>query len=354
MARFLKKTTKSRGLPPGTLVFIGTRKMEQTRLRMIDYNESSIVERELTDISECAANIPDNTVTWINVDGLHNPEPIEKIGQLFGLDPLMLEDIMDSSQRPKVDEYDNCVFMIMKMLRIDEATKRIYAEQLSVAIGKNFLITFQEQVGDVFEPVRERLRNNRKRIRSSGPDYLAYALLDTVTENYIRITEALGTQVEEMDNYLLNNPGKTVPAQINRYKQEFNYLRRCVRPAYEALLKIPKLESGLIKKHTLPYYDDLDEMLVKAAEGIDTYRDMLSDQFNLYHTTVSSKMNDIMKVLTIFAAIFIPLTFIAGVYGTNFDHVPELHYKYSYFIMLSVMFVIAAGMVVYFRKNKWF
>ncbi len=353
MARFLKKGVSDRGLPPGTLVFVGTRKMEHTRLRLIDYDAQNLVEKDLADITECGEFLAKKSVSWVNVDGIHNAADIEKIGVQFSLESLLLEDIMDSSQRPKIAEFETCLFIVLKMLRLDESKLHIVSEQFSLAISGKFLLTFQEQVGDVFDPVRERLRKGRKRIRGSGPDYLAYALLDTIIENYIRITETLGEQVEAIEDLILDNPGKDIVVRINDLKQEFNYLRKCIRPAIEVVQRVPRLENDFVKKSSLPYWNDLRDMVVQAAEVVDAYRDMLTDHLNIYHTTVSSRMNDIMKVLTIFAAIFIPLTFIAGIYGTNFDVLPELHLRYGYFAMLGVMAVVAGGMLLWFRRNKW-
>ncbi|GJM29068.1 MAG: cobalt/magnesium transport protein CorA [Cyclobacteriaceae bacterium] len=354
MARFLNKTTKQQGLPPGTLIFSGEQKMEQPLIRVMDFNLDKCSEREVDNVEEIAEYEDTATITWVNIDGVHEVDIVEKAGQFFKLSALLLEDVVNTGQRPKIIEYEDFTFIVLKMLRFDEKSGKIIAEQLSLVISKKFLLTFQEQRGDVFEPIRERIRSGRKRIRSFGPDFLAYCLLDVVCENYIHIIEVLGEQIEDLEEELLDDPKKELPHQINRFKQEINYLRKCIRPVREVIARIPKTENATIKKHSFEYWRDLQELAVHANEAIDSYRDVLADHLNLYHTTMSTKMNDIMKVLTIFAAIFIPLTFIAGIYGTNFEVLPELHYRYSYFIMLGFMALVAVGMLIYFRKQKWF
>ena len=353
MARFFKKQEEIKGLSPGSLVFIGNKKVENVCIRVIDYDGTQLKEDELKDIAQGKAFKQTNTVTWINVDGLHDLALMKEIGNTFELHPLLMEDIVNTGQRPKLEEFDNCLFLILKMLRYDSEKEMIIAEQLSLVLGNHFLLTFQEQPGDVFEPVRERIRKQNARIRSSGIDYLAYALLDRVVENYVFIIERLGEKIEDIEEEVLENAGPAVMEKIHTFKHEMNYIRKSIRPAREAITQLAKLDSELINAHTTPFLKDLQDLITQAAEAIDTYQDMLSDQLNLYNSVVGNRMNDIMKVLTIFAAIFIPLTFIAGIYGTNFEYLPELKYKYSYFIFLGVMIAVAMGMLIYFRKKKW-
>ncbi|MGB5423712.1 MAG: magnesium/cobalt transporter CorA [Desulfobacterales bacterium] len=353
MARFFKKREEIKGLSPGSLVFIGTQKVENIRLRVIDYNEARLKEDELKNIADGTEFKRTKTVTWINVDGLHDLSLMKEIGKTFDLHPLLLEDILNTGQRPKLEEFDNCLFIVLKMLRYDKEKQVILAEQLSVVLGDTFLLTFQEQPGDVFEPVRERIRKQKSRIRASGIDYLAYALMDTVVDNYIFIIERLGEKIEDIEEEVLDNAAPRVMEKINTFKREMNYLRKSIRPAREAIIQLSKLDSELIRDTTIPFLKDLQDLITHAAEAIDTYREMLSDQLNLYNSVISNRMNDIMKVLTIFAAIFIPLTFIAGIYGTNFEYLPELKFKYSYFFFWGVMLAVAAAMLIFFRKKKW-
>ncbi|CAB1075598.1 magnesium transporter [Alkalispirochaeta odontotermitis] len=353
MARFLKKREESKGLSPGSLVFIGNKKVENVRIRAIDYDGTQLIEDELKEIAQGAQFKGINTVTWINVDGLHDLKLMKEIGDTFDLHPLLLEDIPNTGQRPKLEEFDNCLFLVLKMLRYDEDKQMIISEQLSMVLGDTLLLTFQEQPGDVFEPVRERIRKKKARIRGSGIDYLAYALLDCVVENYVFIVERLGEQIEDLEEEVLENAEPAVLEKINTFKREMNFIRKSVRPARESIIQLAKLDTELINGQTVPFLKDLQDLITQAAEAIDTYRDMLSDQLNLYNSVMSNRMNEIMKVLTIFAAIFIPLTFIAGIYGTNFEYLPELKFKYSYYIFWGVMIGVAVTMLSYFRRKKW-
>lgn len=354
MARFYKKSTKKAGLPPGTLVFVGEQKMESSLIRLIEYNPDELIEKEVNDISEVERNKTTSNVTWVNIDGVHDADLVNSTGRIFDLSPLVLEDVMNTGLRPKIVEFDNCLFIVLKMLQFDEEIKKIVSQQISIIIGQNFLLTFQEQVGDVFNPVRERIRKGRKRIRSSGPDFLAHSLLDVICENYNYIIEVLGEKIDGLEVELIKNPRNELLLQINQYKQEVNYLRKNIKPVREIASKILKTENGIIQNSTLQYLGELQELTIQASEGIDSYRDILGDQLNLYHTTMSTRMNDRMKILTIFSAIFIPLTFIAGIYGTNFDVLPELHYENAYFIMLGFMALVAIVMLTYFKRQKWF
>jgi len=353
MARFFKKREESKGLAPGSLVFIGNKKVENIRIRVIDYDKSKLNEAQLDDITKGKEFKETKTVTWINVDGLHDLTLMQEIGDIFDLHPLLLEDILNTGQRPKIEEFDNCLFLVLKMLRYDKEKRVIIAEQLSMVLGSTYLLTFQEQPGDVFEPVRERIRKQKGRIRGTGIDYLAYALLDTVVDNYISIIERLGEQIEDIEEEVLTNPKPAVMEKINTFKREMNFLRKSIRPLREAILQLLKLDSDLIKDKTIPFLKDLQDLITQATEAIDTYREMLSDQLNLYNSSISNRMNEIMKVLTIFAAIFIPLTFIAGIYGTNFEYLPELHFKYSYFIFWGVMISVVIALLAFFKRKDW-
>ncbi len=353
MARFLKKRNNTKGLVPGSAVFIGNKKVDEIRIRVIDYDKSTLHEDELRNISDGTEFKEKNTVTWINIDGLHDSELMKEIAETFDLHPLLIEDIMNTDQRPKLQESDNNLFLVLKMLRYDETNQTILAEQLSLVIGKTFLLTFQEQPGDVFEPVRERIRKQKGRIRATSIDYLAYALLDTVVDNYIYIIERFGEKIEDMEELVLGNPEPGVMEQLSNYRKEMNFLRKSIRPAREAITHLSRLDNDTINQKTIPFLKDLEDLIIQASEAIDTYREMLSDQMNLYNSALSNKMNDIMKILTIFAAIFIPLTFIAGIYGTNFEYLPELHFKYSYYIFWGVMILVALVLLIFFKRKKW-
>lgn len=353
MARFLKKKTQAIGQAPGELIFIGEKKIEDTTIRLIDYDQEQLSENELQDIKDGIHFKDTSTVTWINIYGLHDTGVIGEVGKGFNLHPLVMEDIVSTGQRPRMEEYDNYLYFALKMMSWNSETKQIQSEQISMVLGQSFLITFQEQPGDVFEPLRERIRKHKGRIRKVGIDYLAYALLDTIFDNYLMIIERLGEKIEDLEDEILANPTQEVLSKINNYKREMNYLRKTIRPAREFILQFSRLDSDLVQEKTQPFLKDLLDLANQAVDVIDTYRDMLSDHLNIYDSRVSSKLNEIMKILTIFSAIFIPLTFIAGIYGTNFEYVPELHFRYSYFIMLGVMAILVVFMLRFFRSKRW-
>jgi magnesium transporter len=279
---------------------------------------------------------------------------MEEIAKGFKLDQIILAEAMNTEARPTIQEYDNCIFLSIKMLRLDPETELINVDNLSLILTNSVLISFQEGKSDVFEPVRERIRKQKKRIRNSGTDYLTFALLDIVIDNYIYIISRLGEKIETLEENILHNPSQEVIDEINNYKRELNFLRKNIKPAREMILSLSKIESEYIDESTDIHLKALLDHINLASDSSDIYREILSDQLNIYHTTISSRLNDIIKFLTIFSVIFIPLTFIAGIYGTNFDVLPELHYEYSYFIMLGGMIIMAIGMLLYFKRKKWF
>ncbi len=353
MARFIKKQKQEIGLSPDELLFRGKQKTNEVILRIIDFDENSLEEDALKIVKDVLKYKVKDTVTWLNVDGLHNAAVMREIAETFDLDTLVLAEVMHTQARPRVIEYDNCILITIKMMQQNENTGQIRVENLSLIITESVLISFQEKRGDVFEPVRERIRKQKKRIRNGGTDYLAFALLDIVIDNYLYVLSLLGEKIETLEDTLLINPNVVVINEINNYKRELNFLRKSIKPAKEMIFSLAKIESDFIGESTYVHYKELEDNISQANEVSDSYREILSDQLNIYHTTISSKLNDVMKFLTVFSVIFIPLTFIAGIYGTNFDVLPELHFEYSYFIMLGVMIIIAIGMLLYFKRNKW-
>jgi magnesium transporter len=353
MARFIKKNKQEIGLSPDELLFRGKKRINEVVLRIIDFDENTLEEDALKIVKDVLKYTEKDTVTWLNVDGLHNAAIMKEIAETFDLDTLVLAEVMHTQARPRVLEYDNCILISIKMLQQNEDTSQIVIENLSLILTESVLISFQEKRGDVFEPVRERIRKQKKRIRHGGTDYLVFALLDIVIDNYLYVLSILGEKIETLEDTLLINPNEVVINEINNYKRELNFLRKNIKPAKEMIFVLAKLESDYINESTYVHFKELEDNISQANEVSDSYREILSDQLNIYHTTISSKLNDVMKFLTVFSVIFIPLTFIAGIYGTNFDVLPELHYKYSYFIMLAVMVIVALGMLYYFKRNKW-
>lgn len=354
MARFLKNTEARKGLHPGSLVFIGKKKSRGCSIMCLRYDAEHCEEQSLDTLEESTARIWGKGVVWIDIDGLHCAEVIQKAGQLFHLHPLLLEDIMHTGQRPKQEAFDTMLFLVLRMLRFNEAGDSILSEQLAIVISDHHVLTFQEEPGDVFDPVRNRLRTGKGRARTAGPDYLAYCLLDTVVDNYIEIIENFGEQIEDLEQEILSGSRQKIMERINHYKREMNYLRKCIRPARDMVVQLARLDHPLLNDATRPFLKDLADLFTQATEVIETYRDMLNDMMDLYNTFMANRMNDIMMHLTVFTVIFIPLTFIAGIYGTNFDHIPELHLRYGYPVFLAVLFIIALGMLIYFKRKRWF
>ena len=353
MARFLKNREASLGKAPGELVFIGEQKIEESSIRLVEYNEEQLDEKIITDIQDVAAYKDESTTSWVNVFGVHDMDLIRSIGQHFELHGLVLEDISNTGQRPKMEDYDEYCYFTLKMIRYDGEDEKIYSDQISLVLGKSFLITFQEHPTDFFLPLRERLRKNKGRIRKAGTDYLAYTLLDAIVDNYIVVIERLGGQIEDIETEILDNPSQEVLVKINNYKREINYLRKSIRPAKEFMQQLSRIDSNLFREQTMVFLKDLHDLACQSVEVIDSYREMLSDHLNIYNTGVNNRLNEIMKILTVFSVIFIPLTFIAGIYGTNFSYIPELQYRYGYFILWGVMLVLALGMILFFKSKKW-
>jgi len=353
MLKLIIKRSKKTGLPPGALVHIGEKKTEKVRIRIIDYDEAHYQAKEAKTIEECFPFKEKPGVTWINIDGLHQVEIVEKIGTTFGIHPLLLEDILNTGQRPKMEDFEDHLFIVLKMLYFDAKDDEIRAEQLSIILGSNFVISFQEKEGDVFNPIRERIGNGKGRIRKMGPDYLAYTLMDAIVDNYFIILEKLGEKLESMEEELLTAPKPATLHAIHKLKREMIFLRKSVWPLREVISVLERGESSLIKESTNIYLRDVYDHTIQVIDTIETYRDMLTGMLDTYLSSISNRMNEVMKVLTIIATIFIPLTFIAGIYGMNFKYMPELEWHWGYFAALLIMASLAVVMGVYFRRKKW-
>jgi magnesium transporter len=353
MARFIKNKNVAMGNIPGEPVFIGTKKMEKPDIHVIEYNNTDLNEYDIDPAAISTLVLNKKNISWINVNGLHDIEVLKTLADMFSIHPLTLEDIVNTGQRSKIEEYDEHIYIVTKMMRIDKTDQQVHSEQLSVILGENFVITFQERPGDVFNPVRHRIRNHKGRIKDMGSDYLTYSLLDCVVDHYTMIIEHYGEEIEDLENDIRDNPDRSLLEKINNYKREMNYLRKSIRPAREGITALSRLETDLISDETQPFIKDLLDSVTQSLEITDTYREMLSDHLDIYNSGINNRLNEIMKVLTIFSAIFIPLTFIAGIYGTNFDFLPELHFKYSYPIFWGVLMLIAVIMLRFFKKRKW-
>ena len=297
------------------------------------------------------ANIPG--VTWLDIDGVHQADLLEAVGTHANLHPLVMEDIHNTYQRPKAEDYEDYLYIVLKMISWNEETKEVQAEQVSLILGKSYVISFKEDPGDIFDPVRLRLRESKGRIRKLGADYLAYSLLDQVVDHYFLVLENLGEQIEDLEEKLVTNPDSSTLQTIHHLKRELIFLRKSVWPLREAISSLERSESPLFQPETLVYMRDVYDHTIQVIDTIETFRDMVSGMLDIYLSSVSNRMNEVMKVLTIIATIFIPLTFIAGVYGMNFVNMPELQWPWGYFMVWGVMIVIVIAMIIYFKRKKW-
>ncbi|HIJ53178.1 MAG TPA: magnesium/cobalt transporter CorA [Planctomycetes bacterium] len=359
MPKPVKKRSKKAGLPPGTLVHIGEKKAESVKISYFDYDEQNFQEKQVSNIEECFPFKTTPTVTWINIDGLHDVEIIEKLGKQFELHPLVLEDVLHTEQRPKYEDFDKYIFIVLRMLQYNEKIQDIESEQVSLILGANFVISFQERIGDVFDFVRERLRNAKGKIRKMGSDYLAYALLDAIVDSYFAILEKFGERIESMEEKLVTNPTEKTLQLIHNMKREMISLRKSIWPLREVISGVQRSESSLISETTGLYLRDVYDHTIQVIDTVESFRDMVSGMLDIYLSSISNKMNAVMKVLTIIATIFIPLTFIAGIYGMNFNpekspwNMPELNWYWGYPAVCLIMAVVAVIMLVYFRRKKW-
>ena len=324
------------------------------KITIIDYDEKHYEEKVAKTIDECCEYLDKKTVTWINVDGVHEPEIIEQIGNKCGLHPLTIEDIVNTLQRPKIDDYENYLFIVIKMLHYDVKKDVIDLEQVSLIVGSNYVISFQEDIeGDVFNNVRQMIKTNKGKIRKMGADFLAYSLIDAVVDSYFSILEKLGDRIEDLEIELIKNPTMKTLHSIHNLKREMLYLRRAVWPLREVVSSLERQGSSFIKSTTQVFLRDVYDHIFQVIDTIETYRDMLSGMLDIYLSSISNKLNEVMKVLTIIATIFIPLTFIAGVYGMNFKFMPEIGWHYGYPFILLIMLSVSIIMLLFFRKKRW-
>lgn len=353
MPKRIKIRSKKVGLPPGTLIHIGEKKTEEVKIRIIDYDETQFLEKEVKTVEECLPFKDTPTVTWIDIIGIHRLDIIEKVGSYFGLHPLTAEDILNTDQRPKMEDFGNYLYVVLKILFYNDKKNEIVSEQISVIVGQNFVISFQEIETNIFNPLIERIRTEKGHIRRLGADYLAYSLLDSIIDNYFVILEKLGENIELLEVELVTHPTHETLHTLHNLKREMIFLRKSVWPLREVINGMQRGESSLIKDSTRIYLRDVYDHTIQVIDSIETSRDMLSGMLDIYLSSISNRLNAVMKVLTVIATIFMPLTFLVGVYGMNFKYMPELEWKWGYFAVLGVIAIIAISMLICFRKKKW-
>jgi magnesium transporter len=347
-----KKISAKTGLPPGALIHIGEKHAERAKITLCEYDDSHFNEKEIHTLEGLMPPPDRKDVTWIHIDGLQDVHLLEQIGIIFGVHPLILEDILNTDQRPKLEDHGDYLFIVLKRFHMDQDS-RIVPEQVSMVLGPNYLISLQEKEGRLLEPVRERLRNDRGRLRKGGADYLAHALLDGIVDDYFSILDHFGEEIETLEEALMGRPSSEILRAIEILKRELILLRKAIWPLREMVGNLSRSDSLLIREPSILYFRDISDHTVQVIDTIETYRDMLSGMLDIYLSSISNRMNEVMKVLTVIATIFMPLTFLAGIYGMNFKHMPELEWPWGYFALWGVMMVIAVVMLVYFRRRKW-
>jgi len=351
----MKKERKKTGLPPGSVVFTGNKKVEEIKVHYLKYNSDKLKSKELLshESIELEPSAPE-IVDWYDMRGLHDTVLIEKFGQQFDVHPLVLEDIADTSQRPKYEEYEKGVFLIARALDFDKEALEIKAEQVSIFFYKGLLLSWQETDSDLFAAVRERVTLGKGRIRQRGADYLAYALLDVLVDNFFHVVDEVGNEIERLEDGILSNPDNSIRERIHHLKKELLKTRKSIAPLREAINRFAKAENEFVEESSYVFIRDLYDHTLQAQEMIENYRDVLNGLQDLYVSEISFKMNQVMQVLTIITTIFVPLSFLAGLYGMNFDSIPELHHPNGYHILLGVMFSLGLGLLIWFRKKGWF
>lgn len=355
--RSRKSRSTKLGLPPGTAVYIGEKRIEPIRISVIFYNQTSFTEEILNTPEECASYLQragtDGAVAWINVDGLHDVAVIEKLAQQIGLHPLVIEDIVNTTQRPKCLDYTNYLHTVLKMINIDPAQKRIETEQLSLILGPHYVVSFQEQRGDCFDSLRERIRTGKGRSRSCDADYLFYAIIDSIVDHYFVVVEELDDKIERLEEELLLSATTFHLTEIHRSRRELLDIRRAVWPLRELIQSLIRDEGKLISDATRLFIRDVYDHSIEVIEVVELLRDTSGGLIELYLSHSSNKVNMVMKTLTVIATIFMPLTFIVGVYGMNFDVMPELHWHYGYPLVMFFMLLLSTLMLAHFKRKGW-
>lgn len=353
MKRKIIKISKKAGLPPGALIHVGEKKATEAILSYTSYNESEYIEDTCSSTAMCPAPDGNKKVLWLNLDGLHDVDLISDMGKKFNLHHLLLEDVLNTHHRPKMEEFDNYLFFTLKHLEINKKDQNLSSQQISLVLGKDYVLTFRESETNIFQKLRERIKISTGSIRKKGPDYLFYRLLDIIVDNYFGVIEHIDETSEQLEENALMNPTKETLQQIRHYKNMLAEIRKSVLPLREAISSLLNNPGGLIDNTTQHYIRDVYEHIIQIVETVEAQKDTLTTVMELYLTGLSNKTNDVMKVLTIIATIFIPLTFIAGIYGMNFDNMPELHWKYGYFVVWGIMIFIILIMIVFFKRKKW-
>ena len=352
----LKQKTKYSdkiGSPPGALDYIGKSRTQKASISQFDFSKGFYNEIEPVDFTAFSPKKKSNLISWIHINGIHDVAMIEAVGKQFNLDPMVLEDIVNTNQRPKSEEHEDYLFTTLKTLKLSAGKNDVIIEQISLVLGKHWLLTFQEAGADAFGAIKERIRSAQGHIPQRKEDFLYYRLIDTVVDNYFLITDAIGEKIEDLEDKLIADPDENLHSEIYVLKKKIALIKKATLPLRDAISTIMRSDFSCLSASTKEYFRDVYEHLIHVIEGIDSQHETLNDLLSMYLSGMSNKMNEVMQVLTIFAAIFIPLTFIAGVYGMNFKYMPELQSRYGYFVTIGIMVAVGAALLLYFRKKKW-
>ncbi len=352
-SKSLRFVSKKSGLAPGTLVHVGQVHEHPHSVTVINYNQHGIEKRVINSLEELQSYKTSDAVTWVMIDGLKEVAIIDAIGRHFDIHPLVLEDILNTHQRTKFEEYTNYLYFVLKVVSLGTGEFNIEYEQISILVLKNFVFTFMEKPDGLFNPILNRLNNEDGHLRNSGSDYLAYMIMDAVVDEYFTLQDAFDEQIELIEDELLVHPSVSTLTTIQKIRRELIFLRKTVSPLRELLAAIRRSESALFDERTKRYFADIYDHSIRIIEAVESYRELISGMLDIYLSSVSNKMNETMKFLTVFASIFIPLTFLAGVYGMNFEYMPELKWKWSYPLLWGVFIVTGISLLFYFKKKKW-
>ena len=353
MSKTENQISKKAGLPPGTLIHIGTKKTDIQRVTVFDFDSENHLEFECENIVETFKYRDKKSVSWINVEGLHDIDRISQLGEYFSIHSLVLEDILNTNMRPQLVEHDEFLFLSLKMLGLSKDQKTIISEQVSFILGENWLMSFQEKRGDIFDGLRTRIKENKGPIRKKGNDFLLYRLIDTIVDHYYFIIEHINEKIEKLDEKVLVDSSDEFVFDVQKLKNKVINFRRVVSPLREILSTLKKDQNEFFDKNTIMYLDDVYDHIIQIQETVESQKDALTSLLELHTSLIGHKMNQIMKVLTIMASIFIPLTFVAGIYGMNFQYMPELDWKYGYFTIWGIMILIFVSMLIFFQRKKW-
>ena len=353
MPESLVSASEKSGLPPGSLVHVGETLEKETHIFILDYNKDSTEEKIISSVEEILPYRERQSITWVIIEGLKNVDFFDQLGRHFNIHPLVMEDILNTHQRPKFEDYDNYLFFVLKGVLLSTEEFSIDFEQISIIVTDKFVFTFKEKIDDTLHPVMKRIKNSKGQARSMGADYLGYMVIDTIVDEYFSIQDALDDFIDETEEELLTNPTSRTLATIQHLKRQINNTRRSISPLRELLNSLLRSDTGLLQKQTQIYFRDVHDHILRVYESIENYREMISSLLDIYISSISNKMNEVMKVLTVFASIFIPLTFLAGIYGMNFQYMPELKLKWAYPALWAVFILIPVILLIYFKKKKW-